>query len=221
MNCVEEGHVNIYKAPKKEEGRLRNAKKRERFDQVYGSVEECHNLARVPDESKHKIPILIICYSLCCLTVTSLFAANDMKGHSCSFFTCVCLRTPFEAVIIYTLLIMKPLFSLGLIRGGLTNYLYLCSLPKNMDCQPGEQRNVLVRIYGEILDNRAKFYEGVIFTLLAERGFGPHLYGVFSSGRIEQYIPVSIHDYHYYFISHIDTCLPFLFFFSQSPQKAT
>ena len=59
-----------------------------------------------------------------------------------------------------------------------------------MICEPEEQRHVLVRIYGEILDNRAKFYEGVIFTLLAERGFGPHLYGVFSSGRIEQYIPV-------------------------------
>ena len=78
------------------------------------------------------------------------------------------------------------------IRGGLTNYLYLCSLPDDVESQSGEQRHVLVRIYGEILDNRAKFYEGVIFTLLAERGFGPHLYGVFSSGRIEQYIPVSI-----------------------------
>ena len=81
-------------------------------------------------------------------------------------------------------------FLLYFISGGLTNYLYLCSLPNNMECQPGEPRDVLVRIYGEILDNRAKFYEGVIFTLLAERGFGPHLYGVFSSGRIEQYIPV-------------------------------
>jgi len=80
-------------------------------------------------------------------------------------------------------------FKIEHIKGGLTNYLYLCSLPDDVESQSGEQRHVLVRIYGEILDNRAKFYEGVIFTLLAERGFGPHLYGVFSSGRIEQYIP--------------------------------
>ena len=60
-----------------------------------------------------------------------------------------------------------------------------------METEPDEPRKVLVRIYGAILDNRAKFYEGVIFTLLAERGFGPHLYGVFSSGRVEQYVPVS------------------------------
>ena len=75
--------------------------------------------------------------------------------------------------------------------GGLTNYLYLCSLPNDVETEPDEPRKVLVRIYGAILDNRAKFYEGVIFTLLAERGFGPHLYGVFSSGRVEQYVPVS------------------------------
>ena len=34
--------------------------------------------------------------------------------------------------------------------------------------------------------------ESVIFTLLSERGLGPHLYGVFPGGRIEQFIPVSI-----------------------------
>ena len=77
-------------------------------------------------------------------------------------------------------------------RGGLTNYLYLCSLPDNVATAKDEERKVLIRIYGEILDNKAKFYEGVIFTLLSERGFGPHLFGVFSSGRIEQYIPVSL-----------------------------
>lgn len=73
-----------------------------------------------------------------------------------------------------------------------------------MACHSSEPRNVLVRIYGEILDNRAKFYEGVIFTLLAERGFGPHLYGVFSSGRIEQYIPVIVFHFNFiFFISKL------------------
>lgn len=33
--------------------------------------------------------------------------------------------------------------------------------------------------------------ESVIFTLLSERGLGPHLYGVFPGGRLEQYIQVS------------------------------
>ena len=51
---------------------------------------------------------------------------------------------------------------------------------------------MLIRIYGEILDNKAKFYEGVIFTLLSERGFGPKTYGVFHGGRIEEYIPVRV-----------------------------
>ena len=64
-------------------------------------------------------------------------------------------------------------------------------MPEDKKCLPDEPSKVLLRIYGEILDNRAKFYEGVIFTLLAERGVGPHLYGVFSSGRVEQYVPVS------------------------------
>eukprot|EP00794_Sanderia_malayensis_P018232 gene18232-20051_t len=80
-------------------------------------------------------------------------------------------------------------FNVQYVRGGLTNYLYLCSLPDSVSSAEKEQRKVLIRIYGEILDHKAKFYEGVIFTLLAERGIGPHLYGVFSSGRIEQYIP--------------------------------
>ena len=76
--------------------------------------------------------------------------------------------------------------------GGLTNYLYHCSLPDDYPIKQGEVRQVLIRIYGEILDNKAKFYEGVIFTLLSERGFGPKTYGVFHGGRIEEYIPVRV-----------------------------
>ena len=75
--------------------------------------------------------------------------------------------------------------------GGLTNYLYLCSLPKDLPLLRNEPRRVLIRVYGDIVDQKQRFYEGVIFTLLSERGYGPKNYGVFYSGRIEEYIPVS------------------------------
>ena len=48
------------------------------------------------------------------------------------------------------------------------------------------------RIYGEILKENidSLVIDTVIFALLAERGFGPKLYGVFQGGRLEQYISV-------------------------------
>eukprot|EP00112_Aurelia_sp_Birch-Aquarium-sp1_P006926 Seg1756.12 transcript_id=Seg1756.12/GoldUCD/mRNA.D3Y31 product="Choline/ethanolamine kinase" protein_id=Seg1756.12/GoldUCD/D3Y31 len=103
--------------------------------------------------------------------------------------------------------ITQEKLSVQYVSGGLTNYLYLCSLPNDVETEPDEPSKVLVRIYGAILDNRAKFYEGVIFTLLAERGFGPHLYGVFSSGRVEQYVP-SRHLYTKELAdAHLSTCI--------------
>lgn len=53
---------------------------------------------------------------------------------------------------------------------------------------------VLLRIYGQVHGERAMdaiVTESVIFTLLSERRLGPKLYGVFSGGRIEEYIHVS------------------------------
>lgn len=32
--------------------------------------------------------------------------------------------------------------------------------------------------------------DSVIYALLAEKGMGPKLYGVFTTGRIEEYVPV-------------------------------
>ena len=73
----------------------------------------------------------------------------------------------------------------------MTNYLYLCSLDNDIIIGEREPRKVLIRIYGSIVDQKQRFYEGVIFTLLSERGYGPKTLGVFYSGRIEQFIPVS------------------------------
>ncbi|CAB3233538.1 unnamed protein product [Arctia plantaginis] len=54
------------------------------------------------------------------------------------------------------------------------------------------REKVLLRIYGQVHGERAMdaiVTESVIFTLLSERKLGPRLYGVFSGGRIEEYIP--------------------------------
>lgn len=47
-----------------------------------------------------------------------------------------------------------------------------------------------MRIYGEIVDLKQRFYESIIFAMLSERRVGPRSYGVFYSGRLEQYYPV-------------------------------
>ena len=73
----------------------------------------------------------------------------------------------------------------------MTNYLYLCSLPKDVVPMENEPKEVLMRIYGEIVDLKQRFYESIIFTMLSERNVGPKSYGVFYSGRLEQYYPVS------------------------------
>ncbi|XP_073964861.1 choline kinase A2-like isoform X2 [Choristoneura fumiferana] len=102
------------------------------------------------------------------------------------------------------------------ISGGLSNFLYYVALPedtsklKTPECyhdedhgkslmrscsfSADEPRKVLLRIYGQVHGERAMdaiVTESVIFTLLSERRLGPKLHGVFSGGRIEEYIPVS------------------------------
>jgi len=76
------------------------------------------------------------------------------------------------------------------ISGGLSNYLYMCQLPADVPIKPGETKHAMLRIYGEILKENidSLVIDTVIFALLAERGFGPKLYGVFQGGRLEQFI---------------------------------
>ncbi|CAN9498613.1 unnamed protein product [Ophioblennius macclurei] len=99
-------------------------------------------------------------------------------------------------------------FRISVIRGGLSNKLFLCSLPDGMDAMGEEPRSVLLRLYGAILqmscnngDSRhsdtenhiqgaeAMVLESVMFAILAERELGPKLYGIFPQGRLEQYMP--------------------------------
>ncbi|XP_068595264.1 choline kinase alpha [Brachionichthys hirsutus] len=99
-------------------------------------------------------------------------------------------------------------FSITVIRGGLSNRLFLCSLPDSLESVEDEPRSILLRIYGAILQMscykgdsqqsnkenpfqgaEAMVLESVMFAILAERELGPKLYGIFPQGRLEQYIP--------------------------------
>ncbi|KAG8437894.1 hypothetical protein GDO86_008552 [Hymenochirus boettgeri] len=99
-------------------------------------------------------------------------------------------------------------FRISVIRGGLSNMLFLCSLPEEEPSLANEPRSVLLRLYGAILQmscnkgenqetQRENFFQGaeamvmesVMFAILAERDLGPKLYGIFPQGRLEQFIP--------------------------------
>uniref|UniRef100_A0A8C7XHH0 Ethanolamine kinase n=1 Tax=Oryzias sinensis TaxID=183150 RepID=A0A8C7XHH0_9TELE len=100
-------------------------------------------------------------------------------------------------------------FYISIVSGGLSNQLYLCSLPDHVPCVGEEPRQVLLRIYGAILQvgfiwfgSRSFVFESenfigvdslvlesVMFAILAERTLGPKLYGIFPEGRLEQYLP--------------------------------
>ncbi|KAM6215814.1 choline/ethanolamine kinase [Rhynchocyon petersi] len=76
------------------------------------------------------------------------------------------------------------------ISGGLSNLLFRCSLPDHLPSVGEEPREVLLRLYGAILQGvDSLVLESVMFAILAERSLGPQLYGVFPEGRLEQYIP--------------------------------
>ncbi|MGH0148717.1 UNVERIFIED_CONTAM: hypothetical protein FKN15_013961 [Acipenser sinensis] len=87
-------------------------------------------------------------------------------------------------------LISEDDFQIGIISGGLSNLLYLCSLPDHVLSVGEEPREVLLRVYGAILQGvDSLVLESVMFAILAERALGPQLYGIFPEGRLEQYIP--------------------------------
>uniref|UniRef100_A0A8C6WWS7 ethanolamine kinase n=1 Tax=Neogobius melanostomus TaxID=47308 RepID=A0A8C6WWS7_9GOBI len=91
-------------------------------------------------------------------------------------------------------------FQISIVSGGLSNLLYLCSLPDHVAAEGDEPRRVLLRVYGAILQNQnsnpekifgvdSLVLESVMFAILAERTLGPKLYGIFPAGRLEQYLP--------------------------------
>ncbi|XP_031464323.1 choline/ethanolamine kinase-like, partial [Phasianus colchicus] len=82
-------------------------------------------------------------------------------------------------------------FAIAPVSGGLSNLLFKCSLPDHVRSVGDEPRQVLLRVYGAILQGMDSLVlESVMFAILAERALGPRLYGVFPQGRLEQYVPV-------------------------------
>ncbi|XP_060100632.1 choline/ethanolamine kinase [Heteronotia binoei] len=76
------------------------------------------------------------------------------------------------------------------VSGGLSNLLYKCTLPDHIVTAEDEPRQVLLRVYGVILQGvDSLVLESVMFAILAERSLGPRLYGIFPQGRLEEYIP--------------------------------
>ncbi|KAM8750227.1 choline/ethanolamine kinase [Acanthopagrus schlegelii] len=80
-------------------------------------------------------------------------------------------------------------FQINIVSGGLSNLLYLCTLPDHVHSVGDEPRQVLLRIYGAILQGvDSLVLESVMFAILAERTLGPKLYGIFPEGRLEQFL---------------------------------
>lgn len=70
--------------------------------------------------------------------------------------------------------------------------LFLCRLTENHPPIDNEPDKVLLRVYFNPETESHLVAESVIFTLLSERHLGPKLYGIFSGGRLEEYIPVCL-----------------------------
>uniref|UniRef100_A0AC35U7P8 Choline/ethanolamine kinase n=1 Tax=Rhabditophanes sp. KR3021 TaxID=114890 RepID=A0AC35U7P8_9BILA len=75
------------------------------------------------------------------------------------------------------------------VKGGMSNLLFLCRLAETRPTLKNEPDKVLLRVYFNPETENHLVAESVIFTLLSERHLGPMLYGIFSGGRLEEYIP--------------------------------
>ncbi|KAK6191601.1 hypothetical protein SNE40_003246 [Patella caerulea] len=82
-------------------------------------------------------------------------------------------------------------FILERINGGLSNYLYLCYLSPGLKPLGNEPDRVMLRIYGHIAKTSKSFviFNSVVFAILSEKDLGPKLYGIYPTGRLEEYIP--------------------------------
>uniref|UniRef100_A0A915DE49 Choline/ethanolamine kinase n=1 Tax=Ditylenchus dipsaci TaxID=166011 RepID=A0A915DE49_9BILA len=72
---------------------------------------------------------------------------------------------------------------------GACEQMFLCRLTENHPPIRNEPDKVLLRVYFNPETESHLVAESVIFTLLSERHLGPKLYGIFSGGRLEEYIP--------------------------------
>ncbi|KJE90814.1 choline kinase, variant [Capsaspora owczarzaki ATCC 30864] len=81
-------------------------------------------------------------------------------------------------------------------RGGLSNQLYRCvnrnrvGVPATASASDDQEvpSCVLLRLYGGDSAFVSREHDNIIFAILAERRVGPELHGIFTEGRIEEFI---------------------------------
>lgn len=76
-------------------------------------------------------------------------------------------------------------------HGGMSNFIFVASLPDGLQPIGSEPSVVVLRIYFSE-DVNAALVETVISAFLTERALGPTLLGAFPEGRIEEFIPSRI-----------------------------
>ncbi|XP_053384231.1 choline/ethanolamine kinase-like [Mercenaria mercenaria] len=83
-------------------------------------------------------------------------------------------------------------FQISKLSGGLTNYLYICSLPSNVRVPDNQPQSVLLRVYGDIAtSSNFVVQNSVVFALMSEKKLGPKLHGMNPKARIEELVPAS------------------------------
>ncbi|XP_060576210.1 LOW QUALITY PROTEIN: choline/ethanolamine kinase-like [Ruditapes philippinarum] len=83
-------------------------------------------------------------------------------------------------------------FQIKKLSGGLTNYLYICSLPPGVRAPDNQPSSVLLRVYGDIAtSSNFVVQNSVIFALLSEKQLGPKLHGMNPTARIEELVPAN------------------------------
>ncbi len=78
--------------------------------------------------------------------------------------------------------------------GGLSNYLFKCEIINpELKSIRNEPTNIFVRIYGEYVKKsiNSMVKDILVTSVLSDFKIGPKLYGVFSSGRLEELIQVT------------------------------
>lgn len=81
-------------------------------------------------------------------------------------------------------------FQITKLSGGLTNYLYICSLPCGIQVPDNIPKKVLLRVYGDIAKSSTfAVQNSVVFALMSEKQLGPKLHGMNPEARIEELVP--------------------------------
>lgn len=79
--------------------------------------------------------------------------------------------------------------SIAPVTGGMSNFLYSCSLPESTKLLNGEPNQALLRLYGDQSRTSDMSLQVQIFELLSSKDLGPKLYGNFDDGRLEEFLP--------------------------------